>query len=412
MYTLSDQQIDFILNDIKIRGVEMEDLQLNLLDHICCIIECELEAEGDFEDFYHKTIPKFFKKELKEIEEETKLLLTFKNYYAMKKTMNAVGIIASISIVLGAIFRFQHILGANVIMILGVILISFIFLPLMFILKLRESTEKRDRTILILGALISILLIIGVAFKLMFWPGANILLGFASLILLFVFAPMYLFTGLRNPVTKVNTLVNAVLLIAGTGLLMSLSTRDGGAGYYGFDTVRDIHHRLKANTELAVQRNAFIYNSLNVDSIPEEVKNYFSESTETEKYLEDLTTQLIAYSQNISPEEAKKLDFSKIHGFGSPNIVMEYMTKEKMEDFKAKLTSLNAQLKTLKGADKNKWNIHFTVGDDTFDSKSHFQFENNFDKMQMDYVLQKLAELRYELANTNSQVLNYYSAKL
>ena len=43
MYALSDQQIDFILNDIKIRGVETEDLQLNLLDHICCIIECELE---------------------------------------------------------------------------------------------------------------------------------------------------------------------------------------------------------------------------------------------------------------------------------------------------------------------------------------------------------------------------------
>ena len=62
MYALSEKQIDFILNDIKIRGVEMEDLQLNLLDHVCCIIECEFEPEGDFEDFYHKTISKFFKK--------------------------------------------------------------------------------------------------------------------------------------------------------------------------------------------------------------------------------------------------------------------------------------------------------------------------------------------------------------
>ncbi len=63
MYILSEQQIDFILNDIKIRGVEMEDLQLNLLDHICCIVEYELEPGGNFEHFYQKTIPRFFKKD-------------------------------------------------------------------------------------------------------------------------------------------------------------------------------------------------------------------------------------------------------------------------------------------------------------------------------------------------------------
>ena len=43
MYCLSEKQIDFILNDIRARGVEMESLQLNLHDHICCIIEQNLE---------------------------------------------------------------------------------------------------------------------------------------------------------------------------------------------------------------------------------------------------------------------------------------------------------------------------------------------------------------------------------
>jgi hypothetical protein len=76
MYTLTDEQIDFILTDIKQRGVEMEDLQLNLLDHICCIIEQDLSPGSDFESFYRKTIPRFFKKELREIEEETLYLLT------------------------------------------------------------------------------------------------------------------------------------------------------------------------------------------------------------------------------------------------------------------------------------------------------------------------------------------------
>ena len=43
MFILTDEHIDFILKDIKNNGLENEDLILNLLDHICCIIEENLE---------------------------------------------------------------------------------------------------------------------------------------------------------------------------------------------------------------------------------------------------------------------------------------------------------------------------------------------------------------------------------
>jgi hypothetical protein len=39
------------------------------------------------------TVKKFYKKELREIEEETISLLTYKNYYEMKKTMMVSGIV-------------------------------------------------------------------------------------------------------------------------------------------------------------------------------------------------------------------------------------------------------------------------------------------------------------------------------
>ncbi len=87
MYRVSDEQIEFILNDIKHRGVEMEDLQLNLLDHICCILEQELTEKEDFETTYQRTIKQFFKHELWEIEEETIFLLKYKNYYKMKRLL-------------------------------------------------------------------------------------------------------------------------------------------------------------------------------------------------------------------------------------------------------------------------------------------------------------------------------------
>jgi len=85
MYRVSDEQIEFILDDIKKRGVEMEDLQLNLLDHICCILERDYNETDDFNTIYNTTIKQFFKTELWEIEEETIGLLHFKHYYKMKR---------------------------------------------------------------------------------------------------------------------------------------------------------------------------------------------------------------------------------------------------------------------------------------------------------------------------------------
>ena len=85
MYCITEQQIEYILNDIRRNGIEMEDLQLNLLDHICCMAEHNLKDGDDFEHFYKATIKQFYKKELKEIEVETIQLLTFKNYFMLKK---------------------------------------------------------------------------------------------------------------------------------------------------------------------------------------------------------------------------------------------------------------------------------------------------------------------------------------
>ncbi len=78
MYTISDQQIDFILDDLHCRGIRTEDLQHNLLDHMCILIEEGLEEGGDFKAFYSTAIRSFYRDELSELEEETHFLSTVK----------------------------------------------------------------------------------------------------------------------------------------------------------------------------------------------------------------------------------------------------------------------------------------------------------------------------------------------
>jgi hypothetical protein len=85
MYCLSDQEVDFILKDIIARGIITEDVQYNLLDHICIIIEQKFEQNGDFKEFYFSVIKTFYRHDLSEIEEETRVLLNYKNHLVFNR---------------------------------------------------------------------------------------------------------------------------------------------------------------------------------------------------------------------------------------------------------------------------------------------------------------------------------------
>lgn len=241
MYNLTDAQIDKILNVIRIRGVETEDLQLNLLDHVCCIIESEYKEQSDFDQYCEEVLKRFYKKELREIEEETQLLLTFKHFYAMKKIMLGAGLVSAISIFSGAVLKFLHLPFAGISLVLGIAIFSLIFLPLMFTLKFRESKHSRERSVLLMAIPLCITVIFSILFKIMHWPYANLLTQVSLWYLLVLFLPVYLITGLRNADTKINTITTSILLIAGGGLMLSLAT------------VHKSRHQYEQESKLALQ---------------------------------------------------------------------------------------------------------------------------------------------------------------
>jgi len=223
MYLLSDEQIDFILNDIRARGVETESLQQDLLDHVCCIVEQELEENGDFEQFYHTVIRRFYRRELREIEEERALLLTFKNYYAMRKVMIVSGLLTAVTLMVAAVFKIMHWPGAAILLVLGIVQVSLIFLPLLLIFKLREVSAARDKAIFALGTIAGSAYFLSMLFKIMHWPGANIMWVCTLLFSFFVFLPLYFFTGIRKEETRMNTLVSTILLLSVIGTQFALT---------------------------------------------------------------------------------------------------------------------------------------------------------------------------------------------
>lgn len=242
MYQLSDQQIDYILNDISARGVEMESLQENLLDHICCIIEQNLEANGDFESFYQKTIKTFYKDALWEIEEETSSLLTFKNYYTMKKIMLWSGTLSVITLTTGIWFKYMHWPGATLFVLTGILSGSLIFLPLIFTLKAKEKQKTKGKLVLATGAIGTILVCLSFLFRVMHWGHSIDLLYISAALVLLLFLPLYFFSGIKQPETKLNTITTSMLVILAYGLLFMMIRTPQSA----------LHEELKAKQEQGI----------------------------------------------------------------------------------------------------------------------------------------------------------------
>jgi hypothetical protein len=224
MIQLSHEQVAFILEDLKANGIDSEELRLSLLDHICCMIEEEMSPEQDFENFYQKVVPRFFKRDLREIQEETNLLLTFKHYYAMKKVMLISGTFTAFLFIVGAFFKFMHWPGASFLIVISITVLSFIFLPILFVFKVKEVSAKRDIITIGIATIFGILISLAALFKIMHWPGANVMWLSSLGILFFLFLPIFFFGGIRNAETKVNTIVSSILILVACGILFSLTS--------------------------------------------------------------------------------------------------------------------------------------------------------------------------------------------
>ena len=222
MFCITDRHIDFILDDIRRNGIEREDLQFNLLDHICCLAEEQLRDGDDFESFYRLTIKQFYQKELRELEQETTLLLTFKHYYTMKKIMIAGGMLSVLAYLMGSLFKIMHWPGANIMMTAGMLLMAFVFLPMVFILKAREVNTGLEKLTVAMGILLGILFCLDVLFTINHWPGATALWLSTVCLSAFIFIPLYCFTGIRRPETRMNTILTAIVLVGFTGLLFTM----------------------------------------------------------------------------------------------------------------------------------------------------------------------------------------------
>jgi hypothetical protein len=316
MVSVSAKQIDFILDNIAERGIESEDLQDNLLDHICCIVENEMNTEDDFYEFYERILPRFFTDELREIQEETDKLLTFKDYYAMKNTLVKSGLISAALTLLGVLFKIMHWPGASMMLVLGVAIFGLLFIPLMIVLKFKDEAKPIDKWVLSIGLFLGMTTSIGVLFKVMHWPFASILILSSLAAFILVFVPTYFITRVRRAELKFNTTVNSVLMMACGCLLFALFGMGNSTAYTSSITPK--YAQLMENTEKMNGANLEISASLNDF---EDFQELHRSSRFLYDKIDEIKINVTAASEGISAKKAKNLKLTDLHYPNDANFV-------------------------------------------------------------------------------------------
>lgn len=330
MFSLTEEQIAFIENDIKVRGITSPDLSIDLLDHICCLIECKLDEYRNFETVYQETLLLFGEKGLKEIQDETNRLLTFKHYYIMDKTMKISGYISSLMILFGAFFKFNHWPGASPLMVVGAFFLAVLFLPLLFILKFKSSAESNKSVVLSSIAFVSAsLLCVGILFKIMHWPGAQMIIIACGVLLVFGYLPIYFLSVYKNTTNKINATATVILIIAGVGLFVA----ETGSSGLSRQTSDSFWRGVTENNDLlnfAEQENSKVYlkleNKSTLDSLQSNPIHQLKIATNNlMNYTKKMKIYLIAMAEGISVAEAEKVKLDDLRTEGGAGILDELL---------------------------------------------------------------------------------------
>ncbi len=83
---LTEQQIDFIDEDLENRGLTLNELRLELLDHVCCLVENEMSGgKYTFDEAYSRALIAFEDYNFEQIQGTIITILISKSSISMKK---------------------------------------------------------------------------------------------------------------------------------------------------------------------------------------------------------------------------------------------------------------------------------------------------------------------------------------
>jgi hypothetical protein len=193
---LSQELVEVIRRRIDKSDMTMERLKEDVLDHVCCVVESKMRDGKSFElaleEAFHEVAPNG----LDEIQRKTFYLLQSPRFFLMKGIVYSIGLFSAAAISLGWLFVLLQWTGGRELLNYGSLVFLMIFIPMLGLSQRKKtSTMLRDKLRLLIGITSSLTVGLAIVLKLFHLQGADIILVGGVLLFTFGFLP-FLFFGL------------------------------------------------------------------------------------------------------------------------------------------------------------------------------------------------------------------------
>ena len=170
MHFLTSNQIRLIKEKIALNRMQNSSLSIDILDHVCCMIEERLEVGSDYEKAETEVFSLIGVLQIQAIEQETDRLT--QNKIIMKKRTKIIGLISGALMAVGFSLKMMHLPGAGVLWGIGSLFAVFGFTVFLSIDRFSSDQSGKDKLLGIIGFLGAACIIAGVGLKVLHLPGA------------------------------------------------------------------------------------------------------------------------------------------------------------------------------------------------------------------------------------------------
>ena len=199
---LSQKEVDELAAHINQSNISNQDLKDDLLDHFCCFIENEMKKGVSFEDARRLAWQQICPNGLDEIQQETIYLLNANKIMMMKKLMYIIGLLSAISLSMGFLFKLLHWPGGGYMATFGFLGFVLLFMPMLAIDRYKLTLNKAlsEKLKIILGFTSAAITGLAVLFKTLHLQGADILLVLGIILFSLGFLPFLFFRMYKKSV--------------------------------------------------------------------------------------------------------------------------------------------------------------------------------------------------------------------
>ncbi len=140
----------------------------------------------------------------------------------MKQKIYITGVIATMIVFLGGIFKVNHWPGAGIMLTVGMLMLIFLFLPLALINHYKSEGSRQNMLLYIVTWLTCLVVFGSMLFKIQHWPYAGKLLMIALPFPYVVFLPVFLATTAKNSNFNIYNTVFVLFLLSGISVFSVL----------------------------------------------------------------------------------------------------------------------------------------------------------------------------------------------